>query len=164
MKPFKKKYVKVRNDIWKTIRLMINNLNVNEELKEFLRTGFSPNEINLMSERLTEFELAELEPKEVRELADRDKAIKAERKYNLLYCPVCGNALCTPEYAEKIKFCNGCGKRVDTDILSATSVMPKIELGEKTTSKASEIFSERGEIDIVNRGNERNETVINFDE
>ncbi len=116
MRLFKKKYIKIRSDIWKTIRLMINNLNVNEELKEFLRTGFSPNEINLMSERLTEFELAGLEPKEVRELADRDKAVKGERKYNLIYCPVCGSILCTPEYAEKIRFCSGCGQRVDTDV------------------------------------------------
>lgn len=117
MKLFKRKYIKIRRDAWRVIRKTVRSaIEDEEELKAYLETELTPNEIHMMSERLTEFELAELEPKEVRELADRDKSVKGELRYGAIYCPACGKILCTPKYAKEIRFCNGCGKRVDTAV------------------------------------------------
>lgn len=117
MRLFKRKYIKVRRDAWRMIRQGMKVAMANEaELRAYRESELFPNEIYLMSERLTEFELAKLEPKEVRELADRDKSVKGELRYGAIYCPACGKILCTPKYAKEIKFCNGCGKRVDTAV------------------------------------------------
>lgn len=121
MRLFKRKYIKVRRDAWRMIRQGMKVSMANEaELRAYRESELSPNEIHLMSERLTEFELAELEPKEVRELADRDKSVKGELRHGAIYCPACGELLCTPKYAEKMKFCNKCGKRVDTAVTEET--------------------------------------------
>lgn len=122
MKLFKRKYIKIRRDAWRVIRKTVRSaIEDEEELKAYLETELTPNEIHMMSERLTEFELAELEPKEVRELADRDKSVKGELRHGAIYCPACGKILCTPKYAKEIRFCNGCGKRVDTAVAEESS-------------------------------------------
>lgn len=86
--------------------------NVAKRLKEYLETELTPGEVHIMNERLCEFELAGIEPKYARILADRDKCLKGEVKNKLVFCPVCGEILSTENFAEKVNFCCKCGQRV----------------------------------------------------
>ena len=83
------------------------------KLKDYEDSELSPDEVHIISERLTEFEKAGLEPCEVIKLAERDKAVEAVKdEYGLMWCPSCKELIgVVPEKREEV-FCKRCGQRV----------------------------------------------------
>ena len=89
---------------------------VKRELREYTDTEFSPYEIYMMSERLSRFEEAGIEPDEAIELAEKAKekeALRLSEYCQIRCCPECGSILGhSKEYFEKHPYCDGCGQRV----------------------------------------------------
>lgn len=88
---------------------------VKRQLREYTDTEFSPYEIYMMSERLTEFEEAGIEPKEAARLAEKAKAkeLVSYLGTSIKCCPECESIVCySDEHLKRYPYCDRCGQKI----------------------------------------------------